>query len=303
MLPSILSTKMMKAFVLFCMGLSFAIAGCSTTAKVAQSSKGTVYLEEVTDWSFEASHPAVIDESTMTKLLAGVYHDDGQSESSKMPAGGGNPMRVFSDEDTIFLVPLLTQGLSKAKPEQLVRFRVSSSAGSGVEPIAGSIYAKNGSAYLTITKGAGSTTFMPQYAAHQVPVPAFTAAEVTGATTQVVNVAALANAPMPTPTSLAQSEALAEAAPATVSAASLKDSPDPAVTSSPVGENAPTPVVESELTQAKKTLAAKDTEIKMLRKESEWMKRKLRARDAEVKALQATVKKKLNKKAHVQRTR
>jgi hypothetical protein len=37
-------------------------------------------------------------------------------------------------------------------------------------------------------------------------------------------------------------------------------------------------------------LAKKDTEIKVLRKESDWMKRSLRERDEEIKALKATVK-------------
>ena len=37
-------------------------------------------------------------------------------------------------------------------------------------------------------------------------------------------------------------------------------------------------------------LAKKDTEIRVLRKESDWMKRELRDRDEEIKALKATVK-------------
>jgi hypothetical protein len=43
-----------------------------------------------------------------------------------------------------------------------------------------------------------------------------------------------------------------------------------------------------ELKKAKETLAKKDTEITMLRKESEWMKRELRERDLELKAIKAS---------------
>jgi hypothetical protein len=43
-----------------------------------------------------------------------------------------------------------------------------------------------------------------------------------------------------------------------------------------------------ELKKAKEALAKKDTEIKMLRKESEWMKRELRERDLELKAIKAS---------------
>ena len=44
------------------------------------------------------------------------------------------------------------------------------------------------------------------------------------------------------------------------------------------------------LSRAKETIAKKDTEITVLRKESEWMKRELRERDEEIKALKASVK-------------
>ena len=45
-----------------------------------------------------------------------------------------------------------------------------------------------------------------------------------------------------------------------------------------------------QLNRAKDMLVKKETEIKVLRKESDWMKRELRDRDEEIKALKATVK-------------
>ena len=58
---------------------------------------------------------------------------------------------------------------------------------------------------------------------------------------------------------------------------------------------------------AREALVKKDSEIKMLRKESEWMKRELRDRDEEIKALRLTKvsgKPALKKKpAHATRTR
>jgi uncharacterized coiled-coil DUF342 family protein len=45
-----------------------------------------------------------------------------------------------------------------------------------------------------------------------------------------------------------------------------------------------------QLNRAKDMLSKKETEIKVLRKESDWMKRELRDRDEEIKALKATVK-------------
>ena len=111
--------------------LALVLSGCASGTNLAHNAKGSVYLEEVTGWSFEASHPAVIDQLTITKIVKGVYGNDNQSGSLRTSAGGSKPMRTFSDEDAEFLSPLLAQGLSKAKPEQLVGFRISSSAGSG----------------------------------------------------------------------------------------------------------------------------------------------------------------------------
>jgi hypothetical protein len=42
------------------------------------------------------------------------------------------------------------------------------------------------------------------------------------------------------------------------------------------------------LDKAREALAKKDTEITMLRKESEWMKRELRDRNEEMKAIKST---------------
>ncbi|MDH4302292.1 MAG: hypothetical protein OEV51_09455, partial [Nitrospira sp.] len=95
------------------MSLTLIVAGCSMfsgEAKVHKNAKGSVYLKEIADWSFEASHPAMIDQMTMLKVIKGVVTDS----TSKMPASGSKPMRMFSDEDAEFLAPLLAQGLSQA---------------------------------------------------------------------------------------------------------------------------------------------------------------------------------------------
>ncbi len=53
--------------------LTLVISGCASGTTLAHNAKGSVYLEEVTDWSFEASHPAVIDQLTITKIVKGLY--------------------------------------------------------------------------------------------------------------------------------------------------------------------------------------------------------------------------------------
>ena len=267
--------------------LALVISGCAGGTKLAHNAKGSVYLEEVTDWSFEANHPAVIDQLTITKIVKGLYSNEGMSGSSGMSAGGSKPMRIFSDEDAAFLSPLLAQGLSKAKPEQLVGFRVSSSAGSGSEPTTGSIYVQKGSIYLTIGNGAKPTSFMPESAARTEPAPAYAAGGALGAMVMIIDYHALAMAPMPAALPIAKTTPITPIAPMIAAApAKTQMASDRAGQEAVEGEFIAQKL--SDLRIAKEALAKKDSEINMLRKESEWMKRALRDRDEEIKAIRST---------------
>ncbi len=257
------------------------ISGCASGTKLAQNPNNSVYLEEVSDWSFEASHPAVIDQQTITKIVKGLYVNDSLTGSSRMSAGGSKPMRIFSDEDVEFLSPLLTQGLSKAKPEQLVGFHISSSAGSGSEPTTGSLYVMKESIHLTVKKGTETIGLMPESAAHTEPAPVYASNGETGAMTLVIDYHAMAKAPMPASFSMAKAtSALPTAQPRaqTVSDSTVQESGDTELTAQRL----------SEIKTVRDALIKKETEISMLRKEAEWMKRQLRDRDEEMQALRLT---------------
>jgi len=282
------------------------ISGCAGGTKLAHNANGSVYLEEVTDWSFEASHPAVIDQLTIAKIVKGLYRNDDMSGSSRMSAGGSKPMRIFNDEDAEFLSPLLAQGLSKAKPEQLVGFRISSSAGSGSEPTAGSIYVQKGSIYLTIGKGAKPSGFMPESAARTEPAPAYAAGGAVDAMTMIIDYHALAKAPMPAAMPTAKATPIIPIAPV-LAVVPAKTQAISSSVSQEAGQDEILAQKLFDLRVAKETLAKKESEITMLRKESEWMKRELRNRDEEMKALRLT-KISVNpapkkKPAHATRTR
>jgi len=263
------------------------ISGCASGTNLAQNPNNSVYLEEVSDWSFEASHPAVIDQLTITKIVKGLYANNSITGSSGMSAGGSKPMRIFSDEDVEFLSPLLSQGLSKAKPEQLVGFRISSSAGSGSEPTTGSLYVLKESIYLTVRKGTEPIGFMPESAARTEPAPAYATNGEPGAMTMIIDYHAMAKAPMPASVPMAKAPSVLPTAPI---AAAAQPSAQ-AVSDSMVQEAGDGELTAQRLTEikiARAALAKKDTEISMLRKEAEWMKRQLRDRDEEMQALRLT---------------
>ncbi len=257
------------------------ISGCASGTKLAQNPNNSVYLEEVSDWSFEASHPAVIDQQTITKIVKGLYANDSITGSSRMSAGGSKPMRIFSDEDVEFLSPLLTQGLAKAKPEQLVGFHISSSAGSGSEPTTGSLYVLKESIHLTLRKGTEPIGFMPESAARTEPAPAYASNGEPGAMTMIIDHHAMAKAPMPASLPLAKATSVlptAQPRAQAVSESTVQEAGDAELTAQRL----------SEIKIARDALTKKETEISMLRKEAEWMKRQLRDRDEEMQALRLT---------------
>ena len=154
-------TKTLNSGLLGLTLLGAMAAGCSSTAatvqqKAAAQPQGSVRLEEVADWEFEASHPSTIALATLDSLLRGVMISDAQTDLSNLPVDGSKPMKVFSDEDVHYLAPLLAQALSQAQPEYVVAFRLSSSAGSGSEPTAGTLYVQNERLYLTVTEHNGT---------------------------------------------------------------------------------------------------------------------------------------------------
>ncbi len=298
--------------------LGLVLTGCSMfsgEAKLHKNAKSFIYLKEIADWSFEASHPATIDQMTMLKIVKGVVADDVHRMPSNMPASGSKPMRVFSDEDAEFLAPLLAQGLSQAKPEQIVGFKVSPSAGSGTEPTAGTLYMHKGSIYLTIvpSQNRKASGFTPSSAARLEKAPPFVA-QGNGAVTMVIDYQALAKGPLPnSPSSAGSSKSMsvatsqtAPAAPAvmpTSSTSTMKIAPQEDSLSeaqelhahSGSQSGVPELAIEEllnrkldELREAREANKLKDSEISMLKKETTWMKKELRQRTEEVKAMKAS---------------
>jgi hypothetical protein len=297
------------------MSLSLVVAGCSIfsgEAKLHKNAKGFIYLKEIADWSFAASHPATIDQMTMLKIVKGVVTEDLQKMPGNMPASGSKPMKVFSDEDAEFLAPLLAQGLSQAKPEQIVGFKVSPSAGSGAEPTAGTLYMHKGSIYLTIapSQNRKASGFTPSSAARLEKTPSFIALG-TEAITMMIDYQALAKGPMPSssiaagaskPIPVFASQAAVPMPAASTSAVKIAQPQGDSLldtqgfhksnrNQSETTDLAMEELLNRKLDELRETREAnklKDSEIAMLKKEAAWMKQELRQRTQEVKAMKAS---------------
>jgi hypothetical protein len=145
---------------------------------------------------------------------------------------------------------------------------------------------QKGSLYLTIGKGAKPTDFMPETAAHTEQAPAYAADGAPDAVTMVIDYNAMSTAPMPAPMPTVKTTPVV---PTTSTMAAVPEKPE--VISAIVGQESGRDEFMAqklnELKKATEALYKKDTEIMMLRKESEWMKRELRNRDEEIQAMRS----------------
>ena len=105
--------------------------------------------------------------------------------------------------------------------------------------------------------------------------------------TMIIDYHALANAPMPAAMPIAKATPVTPIAPMLVAAPANAQAVS-ASAGQEVGQDEFLAQKLIDLNVAKEALAKKDSEISMLRKESEWMKRELRDREEEIQALRLT---------------
>lgn len=298
-------------------------AGCSSAAAsrqhhAATQPRGSVGLEEVADWEFEASHPTSIDAATLGSLLRAVVIAEAQTDMSNLPVDGSKPMTVFSDEDVRYLAPLLAQALSQAQPEYVVAFRLSSSAGSGSEPTAGTLYVKNDRLYLTLSEHHGSVakteptwlgsgrparlvSIMPTSAGQIEPALPAVIQGRQHMKSLVIDYNQFAQKPEPAPMTAGTAAPSFQPAKAPASAAAM--TPEAAVKHQPSAQTPPlekvtvtVPPAEDErlsetlqaLQDARDAMARKDAKISALRRDLEGMRMQLETKDKELRAVKST---------------
>lgn len=121
------------------------------TGIVHKSDDGAVYLEEVLDLAFEASHPASIEPETLGKVLGGVYISEVADSLAQSGTTGTVARYAFSEADVRFLAPLLSHALNVAGRGDQVVFRLIYQTRAGPLATEGTLYVHGSSLYLTLT--------------------------------------------------------------------------------------------------------------------------------------------------------
>lgn len=125
------------------------VSACATSHKTvdtvfADGPRGAVSLQSVEDSWFKTAHPVFVSPVVLTHVLRGV-------QVQVLPNDTTTAMRVFSDEDTGFLSPLMSTALSKAMNGQLVGFRILRGTDAGSETTGGVLYVQGRLLHLALT--------------------------------------------------------------------------------------------------------------------------------------------------------
>lgn len=103
-------------------------AGPRPTTLIHEAPLGTVFLENVSDNSFQAAHPLKLPETTVADILRGVHTKEKSGLllllGKALKSTNLNDIRTFSEDDIAFLTPHIATALAQATPNQRVGFHI-----------------------------------------------------------------------------------------------------------------------------------------------------------------------------------
>lgn len=121
--------SVLSLLILGCLSLmAVGCAGSRPTTSIHEAPLGTVFLENVSDTSFQAAHPIKLSETIVADILRGVHTKEKTGLllllGKALKSTNLNDIRTFSEDDIAFLTPHITTALAQATPNQRVGFRV-----------------------------------------------------------------------------------------------------------------------------------------------------------------------------------
>lgn len=122
-------TLALSFLILSCLGLmAVGCVGSHPSTPIHETALGTVFLENVSDSSFQAAHPIKLSETTVADILRGVHTKEKTGLllllGKALKSTNLNDIRTFSEDDIAFLTPHIVVALAQATPNQRVGFHV-----------------------------------------------------------------------------------------------------------------------------------------------------------------------------------
>lgn len=108
--------------------LAIGCAGPRPISPIHEGPLGTVFLENISDNSFQAAHPIKLSETTVADILRGVHTKEKTGLllllGKALKSTNLNDIRTFSEDDIAFLTPHIAAALAQATPNQRVGFHI-----------------------------------------------------------------------------------------------------------------------------------------------------------------------------------
>jgi hypothetical protein len=111
--------------------LALIATGCAASlppTAIHEAALGKVFLEHVSDKSFQAAHPIKLSETTVADIMRGIHTKEKTGLllllGKALKSTNLNDIRTFSEDDIAFLTPHITTALAQATPNQRVGFHV-----------------------------------------------------------------------------------------------------------------------------------------------------------------------------------
>ena len=139
-------------------------AGTVPTTTVHEDSLSEVFLENVSDKSYQAAHPLKLPQTTVSDILRGVHTKPKTGLllllGKALRSTNLNDIRTFNEDEIALLTPSITAALAQAAPNQRVGFRIYSTpeisqatkANQNRETTSGYLFADGLSLHFTMTQ-------------------------------------------------------------------------------------------------------------------------------------------------------
>ena len=132
------------------------ISACSLVPTVQtpihQSERGTVALRTFSDSEFKASHPKTLESTVMFRVLQGLHVQEQKSTLSNLMTGDLPPAPAFSQDQILYLAPLLTSAFSQATAEEQITFLLNNNSSSEKTHTEGRLFIEDAFLYMSISQ-------------------------------------------------------------------------------------------------------------------------------------------------------
>ena len=153
---SFLLLKMSVITALGSLAMIMSIAACSSVPTVQtpihQSERGTVALLTFSDPEFKASHPKTLESTMMFQVLQGLRVQEQRTTLAKLLTGDVPPVPVFSQDQILYLAPLLTSAFSQATAEEQITFLLTDNSTNERPHTEGKLFIEDSILYLSISQ-------------------------------------------------------------------------------------------------------------------------------------------------------